>query len=156
MLRDASMARVSWMVPLDLQNAYTVWLVHEFLSNLKRGIGWLTLRRALIEREPGFWGDSPTSPSSVVYMREGDCQVEAFGLFSPRPAVRWLAALERPVALLAPAGWAKAVRVRAGPADRAEVVSWVPGFYKPNLSRPVIPTRRLNLADAEAFAASSP
>lgn len=150
------MARHAWMVPLDLQNPYTEWLVHEFLASWKRGIGWLTLRRALIEGEAGFWGDRSRAPSSVVYLREGDHQVEAFGLLSPRPAVRWLASLGRPVALLAPEGWSKSVQLRVGAFEQSEVASWSPGFYRRPPWRSAVATRRLTSADLSAFAEAAP
>lgn len=149
------MAQNAWMVPLDLDDSYTSWFVHKVLSNRKRGIGWLTVRRALIERDTGFWGNDSRSPSSIVYVREGDHELEAFGLLGPRSAIRWLVGLGRPVALMAPDSWSRSIRLRAGAFDWGEVASWMPGFYR-RPHRPCTLSRRLKPADAEAFTEAAP
>lgn len=150
------MAQHAWMVPLDLKDSATMWLMNEILSNRKRGMTWLTLRHALIEQDSRFWGNDPKSPSSIVYIREGDHELEVFGLLSPRPAVRWLVSLGRPVALVASQSWVKAVQIRAGAFDWGEIASWMPGFNR-GMPRPsAVVTRRLTLADSCAFANATP
>jgi RimJ/RimL family protein N-acetyltransferase len=120
-------------------------------------MGWLTVRHALLARLAGFWGDRATSPYSVVYAREEDGQIEAFGLLNPQPAIAWLRARGSPFSLLAPDDeWAAQVQHELDPVDRGEVVSWLPGFYRRTLGPPTTTVRRLTLDDAAAFRSSAP
>jgi RimJ/RimL family protein N-acetyltransferase len=145
------------MVPLDLRDSYTFWLVDIYASSLKRGIGWLTVRHALLARLPGFWGDRERSPYSVIYVREGDGKAEAFGLLNPHPAVGWLLAQGRPFTLLAPdEEWEDEVALEIDPIDRGEIVSWLPGFYRRTVTEKTANVRRLTHDDAAVFQSSAP
>jgi GNAT acetyltransferase len=117
----------------------------------------VALHHALIGRRPGLWGDHPSRPASVVLLRAGDGQWEAFGAGHPEPAVGWLAGREGTVALLAPVGWEPAVRAVVGPVEQACIET---RFHDPRSAplpdRPMIATRRLTSGDVAAFAASAP
>jgi RimJ/RimL family protein N-acetyltransferase len=73
------------MVPLEPEAAQSVsfWLGPE-------RPGLLALRHALRFGRPGLWGDDARSPQSVLLVREGDGQLEAFGAGKPDEAVGWL------------------------------------------------------------------
>ena len=81
----------------------------------------LALYHALEYGRPGLWGDDPSIPESVVLVREGDDQIEAFGAGNPTPAAGWLAGQGRAGTLLAPASWHDAVAARVGPVEPARV-----------------------------------
>src|SRR4051794_34098476 len=118
------------MVPLAPDAAESV------LSRVESTRRAVALHHALIWRRPGLWGDQPSRPTSVVLLRPGDGQWEAFGTGNPEPAVSWLAARGGTVALLAPASWEEAVRGVIGPVERARIEV---GFYRH-------PDRRVALA----------
>jgi hypothetical protein len=144
------------MVPLDARHADDAWCILDVLSRRGRGIGWVTLRRALLDGRRGLWADDAIDPCSVVFVREGGERVEAFGMGAPNPAVGWLVGLDRPVALVAPGDWDEAVRARAPEVALGKVVTWVPGPFRHPPGPPRAATRRLTARDADAFAASAP
>ena len=75
------------MVPLDLDSAGIGPLARE-AADWRRA---LALEHALAFRRPGLWGDAARDPRSLVWLREGDGQWEAFGAGRCAPAVEWLA-----------------------------------------------------------------
>ncbi len=111
------------MVPLDPAAAREVMT----RLDLPAEPGLLALKHALTFRGPGLWGDAPLSPRSVILIREGDGQLEAFGAGEPEPAVGWLVGHHRGFSLLAPGPWLDAVRERVGEVDESEVETWSSG-----------------------------
>lgn len=141
------------MVPLDPAG------VRDVTARLgpPAGPGLLALRHALAFRRPGLWGDSPSAPRSVLLVREGGGQFEAFGAGAPEPAVGWLAGHRRGFSLLAPDTWLDAVRARVGGVDRDEVETWSGGPGPPAGTPPGgVVTRRLTAGDLAAFTAAAP
>src|SRR5437764_235966 len=63
------------MVPLD---SLAVRSLRSWLGE-PTGPGLLALHHALTYQRPGLWGDHARVPRSVVLVREGDDQLEAFG-----------------------------------------------------------------------------
>jgi len=117
----------------------------------------VALHHAAIRGRPGLWGDHPSRPSSVIWLREGDGQWEAFAAGFAGPALDWLAAEARgrPIALAAPPSWEAPVLARAGRSERRFVQTWVrPGPWEPPI--PSIATRRLGPEDAGAFEEVTP
>jgi GNAT superfamily N-acetyltransferase len=145
----------------------------------------LALHHALAYQRPGLWGDHARVPRSVVLVREGDDQLEAFGEGEPEPAVAWLAGQGRPVSLVAPATWREALDTRVGAIEQAAIETWTidpfdlamttmfdapepdprparapasraaPG-PEPAAPRRLVATRPLITSDAAAFAAVAP
>jgi GNAT superfamily N-acetyltransferase len=117
----------------------------------------VALHHALIGRRPGLWGDHPCRPGSVLLLREGAGQWDAFGAGHPEPAVGWLAEREGTFALLAPDAWEPAVRAALGPLERARIET---RFRAPRSDplpdRHRIATHRLTSGAAAAFAAAAP
>jgi hypothetical protein len=75
----------------------------------------LDLHHALAYGRAGLWGDDGRAPRSVLLVREGIGQLEAFGAGEPEPAVSWLAGQTRgPVCLLAPEDWWDVVDAQVG------------------------------------------
>jgi GNAT superfamily N-acetyltransferase len=145
------------MVPLAQDAAELV------LSRVEGTRRAVALHHALIWRRPGLWGDHPSRPNSVVLLRQGDTQWEAFGAGDSEPAVSWLAARGGAIALLAPASWEKTVRRVIGPVERVriEVRSYGHSDHRsaltpPGPARRAITPRRLTSADAAAFEALAP
>src|SRR4051794_1516614 len=108
------------MVPLD---ALAVRSLRSWLGE-PSGPGLLALHHALIYQRPGLWGDHPRVPRSIVLVREGDDQLEAFGAGEPEPAVGWLVSRGRAVSLAAPAAWRDAVGARVGSIEPGAVETW--------------------------------
>src|SRR4051794_36854236 len=108
------------MVPLDplVIRSLRSWLGEP------SGPGLLALHHALAYQRPGLWGDHARLPRSVVLVREGDDQLEAFGAGDPEPAVIWLAGQGRAVSLVAPLAWRDAVGARVGPVEQGAVETW--------------------------------
>src|SRR4051794_12468839 len=121
------------------------------------GPGLLALRHALDFPGPGLWGDDAERPGSVVLLRAGDDQHEAFGAGDPGPATRWLARRPGPVALLAPGSWEGPLRAAVGSVARGDVHTYF-GLEPRGLDRrgPSVPARRLGRDDDDAFAAAAP
>lgn len=121
----------------------------------------LALNHALIHRRPGVWGDHPHRPRSVVLLRRGLDAWEAFGAGDPDPGAAWLAARRAPVVLLAPEGWADALRsVTTGLVEQERIaVRYMPEpngvAVLPRHSGPAIATRKLVMADAATFTAAT-
>ncbi len=169
------------MVPLD---PLAVRSLRSWLGE-PSGPGLLALHHALAYQRPGLWGDHPRVPRSVVLVREGDNQLEAFGAGEPEPAVAWLADQGRAVSLVAPATWREALGTRVGSIEQAAIETWtidpfdlamttmfdapepeprparapapkaVPGPESAAPRRPVA-TRPLVASDAAGFAAAAP
>lgn len=138
----------------------------------------VALHHAAIHNRPGLYGDDPRRPTSVVWIRPGDAQWEAFGAGFAEPAVRWLATQPGPIALLAPPAWEVAVQERAERLDRGFIQTWLrpdpPRTFGAGKSRagaktgtaePLparvpastrVATRRLTLEDEAAFLESAP
>src|SRR5437016_14120473 len=95
--RRPSIPGVAVMVPLD---PLAVRSLRSWLGE-PAGPGLLALHHALTYQRPGLWGDHARVPRSVVLLREGDDQLEAFGAGEPEPAVAWLAGQGRAVSLVA-------------------------------------------------------
>jgi GNAT superfamily N-acetyltransferase len=108
------------MVPLD---PLAVRSLRSWLGE-PAGPGVLALHHALAYQRPGLWGDHARVPRSVVLVREGDDQLEAFGAGEPEPAVAWLAGQGRPVSLVAPATWRDALGTRVGSIEQAAIETW--------------------------------
>ena len=120
----------------------------------------LALYHALEYGRPGLWGDDPSTPESVVLVREGDDQIEAFGAGNPEPAAGWLAGQGRAGTLLAPASWHDAVAARVGPVEPARVETRSLVAFDPARAslptRPAVPLVPLTLEDAAGFVGSAP
>jgi GNAT superfamily N-acetyltransferase len=108
------------MVPLD---PLAVRSLRSWLGE-PSGPSLLALHHALTYQRPGLWGDHARVPRSVVLVREGDDQLEAFGAGEPEPAVTWLAGQGRAVSLVAPTAWRDAVGSRVGPVEQGAVETW--------------------------------
>jgi RimJ/RimL family protein N-acetyltransferase len=139
------------MVPLDAVAAEHVraWLGEP------QSPGLLDLYQALADHRQGLWGDDPRTPRSVVLVREGTHQLEAFGAGAVEPAAGWLCRHEgRTVALLAPREWWDAIELRVERVERVEVVTLAveASDFRPASSAVV--TRRLTAKDSAAFLAS--
>jgi GNAT superfamily N-acetyltransferase len=169
------------MVPLD---SLAVRSLRSWLGE-PSGPGVLALHHALAYQRPGLWGDHPRVPRSVVLVREGDNQLEAFGAGEPEPAVAWLADQGRAVSLVAPATWRDALGTRVGSIEQAAIETWtidpfdlamttmfdapepeprparapaskaVPGSES-DAPRRLVATRSLIASDAAGFAAVAP
>ncbi len=130
-------------------------------------LGWgdglhrmVALHHAAIHGRPGLWGDDPTRPSSVVWLRDGGNQWEVFGAGFAGPALDWVerVATNRPIVLAAPTSWADSVRARLGPTRPVET-SFVQTWLRPEpVARPgmAADVRPLGHDDAAAFAAITP
>lgn len=117
----------------------------------------LALHHALLRQRPGLWGDHARRPSSVVLLRRGEGQWEAYGTGAPEPAARWLADRRAPVALLAPDGWDDSIRAIAGAVRQGPIQVRYRTAEHPLPAPPSrIAVRRLGLADVSAFATASP
>ena len=145
------------LVPLDsvARNFLRSWLGEP------PGPELLALHHALIHPVPGLWGDDLRTPRSVVLVREGDNQLEAFGAGEPEPALGWLAGHGRAVSLISPPRWRYRVGGWVGAFKWAAVETWslaernrLP--FVPVSQRRAIAARPLTRADAEAFAAIAP
>ncbi len=142
------------MVPLDTAAA------KEVIRQLgpPTGPGLLALRHALEFCPRWLWGDLPSSPRSILLIREGDDQIEAFGTGVPEPAVGWLTSPLRPFTLHAPESWLDAVLNRVGAVDQDTVEIWSLGEITP----PGIPapgrviTERLTAAHSSVFRDAAP
>jgi ribosomal protein S18 acetylase RimI-like enzyme len=139
------------MVPL---NAHAASHVLSWDDGSRRA---LALHHALLHHRPGLWGDHARRPTSVVLLRRGEGQWEAYGTGAPEPAARWLAARRAPVALLAPDEWDDPLRSVAGAVRRGPIQVRYRTAEEP-LPMPPSPiaTRRLGAADVSAFAATAP
>ena len=118
------------------------------------------LRHASIHDRPGLWGDDRHSPSSVVWLREGDeGGWEAFAEGVPGSTLAWLATRSRgrPIALLAPPSWERSVRAMGGRVESGVIRTWLlPERSHPASPMPTIEVRRLTLEDGPAFEATAP
>lgn len=108
------------MVPLDPAAARHV----RARLGLSEGPGLLALRHALAYRRPGLWGDDPAAPRSVLFVREGDGRIEAFGAGEPWPALAWLVSQGRGFSLHAPDDWLETVDSLGGAVERVDVETW--------------------------------
>jgi RimJ/RimL family protein N-acetyltransferase len=139
------------MVPL---NAEAASHVVSWDDGSRRAVA---LHHALLQRRPGLWADHPRRPTSVVLLRRGEGQWEAFGTGAPEPAARWLAARRAPVALLAPDEWDGPVRSLAGAERRGPIqVRYRTSDELFDLAPLPVATRRLGVADVATFAAMAP
>ena len=123
------------------------------------GPGLLALPHALDFPRAGLWGDDAERPRSVVLLREGDGRREAFGAGDPSSAIGWLARQPGSFTMLAPGSWEGPLRAAVGPLGRSEVLTYTypgPAHRDAAGRRPSVPTRRLTLDDAAAFAATAP
>ena len=169
------------MVPLD---PLAVRSLRSWLRE-PAGPGVLALHHAVSYQRPGLWGDHARVPRSVVLVREGDDQLEAFGAGEPEPAVAWLAGQGRAVSLVAPATWRDALDSRVASIEQVAIETWTndpfdlamttmfdapepePRPARPPASQPVpgsestaprrlVATRPLIASDAAAFTALAP
>lgn len=117
----------------------------------------VALHHAAIHARPGLWGDDPRRPSSVVWLREGDDQLEAFGAGFATPAIDWLVgqAKGRPISMIAPPSWEEPARARSDWAESAFVQTWLRPDPKDKPATPVM-VRRLGRSDLAAFQADAP
>jgi len=117
-----------------------------------RGPGVLDLYHALAHQHRGLWGDDARAPHSVLLIREGNGQLEAFGGGDPEPAVGWLSRRAgQTVALLAPSDWREVVGRRFKPVERSDILTlnWKPQAESSSVSPVLI--RRLVMDDAKTF-----
>jgi GNAT superfamily N-acetyltransferase len=138
------------MVPLDAVAAEHVraWLGEPPAPGL------LDLYQALADHRQGLWGDDPKIPRSVLLLREGGRQLEAFGAGDPEPAVGWLCRRgEKSVALMAPSDWWDAVERRVDGVERVDVLTYSAEASEFTPASSAVVTRRLSAGDAEAFLA---
>ena len=142
------------MVPLDPA------ATREVISRLglPAAPGLLALRHALAFRRPGLWGDDPSAPRSVILVREGDGQLEAFGAGDPEPAVGWLVGHRRGFTPARPRALARRRPRpgRRGRRGRGRDLVGRPRPPAPAPPRPRVVTRRLTSRDLAAFLAASP
>ena len=120
----------------------------------------VALHHAAIHGRPGLWGDDRVRPSSVVWLRDGGDQWDAFGAGFAGPALAWLErnATGRPVVLAAPPSWDEIVQARFSQSRRVQTRSiqiWLRPEPEPRRET-VAGVRRLDLDDAEAFLAVAP
>jgi GNAT superfamily N-acetyltransferase len=117
----------------------------------------VALHHALIRHRGELWGDHSKRPQSVVLLRPGDGQCEAFGAGAPEPAIAWLARREGPVALLAPDSWTEAVHATVGMVEHGRVQTrFRPEPPPPGSPPPTVAARHLMVEDVERFAAVAP
>ena len=136
------------MVLLDSASAR---YVRSWLGEPKRP-GVLDLYHALGHHRRGIWGDDARAPHSILLIREGDGQLDAFGAGDPEPALSWLSRRAgRTVALLGPPEWREAVGRRFKPIERSEILTltWQPQAESSPI--PPVVARRLVADDFEAF-----
>lgn len=118
------------------------------------GPGVLDLYHGLACHRRGIWGDDARAPKSVVLVREGNGQLEAFGAGEPEPAVSWLTSRAgKPVALLAPKEWWAPVGRRVRATEKMEMLTFELDTSEsvPRASGPIVVTRRLIAEDNSAF-----
>jgi GNAT superfamily N-acetyltransferase len=89
-----------------------------------RAPGLLAVRHALEFSRPELRGDHASKPHSLLFIREGDGQLEAFGAGEPEPAVGCLQTLGQTFTLHAPKRWHNVVRTRIGPVEEHWVETW--------------------------------
>ncbi len=117
----------------------------------------LALHHALLHQRPGLWADHARHPTSVVLLRRGEGQWEAYGTGAPKPAAGWLATRRAPVALLAPEDWDGPVRALAGAVRQGPIQVRYRTAEEPFPKEPPpIASRRLGAADVAVFAAIAP
>ena len=120
----------------------------------------VALHHAAIHGRPGLWGDDRVRPSSVVWLREGGDQWDAFAAGSAGPALAWLkrTAIGRPIVLAAPPSWDEIVQAHLGQTRRVEtrtVETWLRPEPAPQRATAAV-VRRLDHDDADAFQAVAP
>ena len=119
----------------------------------------VALHHAAIHARPGLWGDDRVRPSSVVWLRDGGDQWDAFAAGFAGPALAWLerTAPGRPVVLAAPPSWNEIVPARLGRTrvKTRAVETWLRPEPEPRRET-VVGVRRLDLDDADAFADAAP
>lgn len=148
------MPRIAAMVPWDATSRLDARRIRQLVP--AGDVGLLALRHALAFRQPGLWADDSRRPRTLLFVREGDGEVEAFGGGTPEPAVSWLAGLGRGVTLLAPTSWRRAVDAYVRNGTMGTVVTCV---HTPSATIPASPgvaTRRLTFQDEGAFLAITP
>lgn len=119
--------------------------------------GLLGLWHGLEHGGEGLWGDHANRPGSVVLVREGDGQIEAFGAGEAKPGVGWLIRQGRPFTLQAPESWLEPVKRQVGKVSRAVVETWVHrGFSRDAAAKPKVKVRRLELRHEGCFEAVVP
>lgn len=122
--------------------------------------GLLALHHALLYHQTGLWGDDQHRPRSLLLVRQGNGQLEAFGAGRPEPAVRWLAGRGRIVALTAPESWDGPIQAAVGDVEieRHEVRTWFSPRLRPpeSVERPSPRTRPLTADDEADFLQSAP
>ena len=111
----------------------------------------LALEHAALWGRPGFWGDHPSQPQSIVWVRQGDGHLDVFALGEPDRAVGWLATLDQPINLLAPPWWEPVVRGQFGSVVRSHVETWTldAGLSWPPVGR--VSLKRLEVEDEARF-----
>lgn len=142
------------MVPIGVEAAGTVLAWSDGLHRT------MALHHAVLQGRPGLWGDHPVDPSSVVWLRDGGDQWEAFAAGFADPALNWLEreATGRRVVLAAPAPWESAVRRRFEPRASVRKLT-VQTWFRPartELPAATAPTRALNRDDRLAFEVLTP
>ena len=119
----------------------------------------VALHHAAIHARPGLWVDDRVRPSSVVWLRDGGDQWDAFAAGFAGPALAWLerTALGRPVVLAAPPSWNEIVQARLGRSriETRAVETWLRPEPEPTRETAAL-VRRLDLDDADAFQAVAP
>ncbi len=146
------------MVPVG-RGAATVMLARgEGAREGSRSHRLVALEHAASRSRPGLWGDHPDVPSTLVWVREGDGDLEAFATGEPGPAPAWLAdrAGGRSIRLAAPDSWEAAARLVGGSIEKASIV----GLVRPATLGPIAPAPveavPLGIEDRPAFEALAP
>ena len=116
----------------------------------------IALEHAALWGRPGFWGDHPAQPRGLVWVRQGEGQLDVFGVGEPDRAIGWLRGLNQPIALVAPTWWEPVVRDHFGKVERSHVETWCLDL---GMRWPVYPrvlVKRLSLDDQAGFLAVAP
>lgn len=116
----------------------------------------LALEHAALWGRPGFWGDHALQPRGIVWVRQGEQQLEVFAIGEAQRAVDWLKSLNQPIAILAPRWWEHVVRDRFGLVERSHIETWSPEDGLIWAPHPRIQVERLTLDEEASFTASAP
>lgn len=120
-------------------------------------VGLLALRHGLRHHSSELWADNPAALQTLLLVRDGDGQIEAFGAGAPEPAVRWLVERNAAVALAAPEPWRPAVEITVRGWQTGTVITFIDRTLGSNThNAPRAAVRRLTADDETGFSAAAP